>query len=133
MALAGQNVSNANNTAYADEQLEVSEATPVDTPFGEEGTGAQITGITDTRDALLDSQIQAEASTSGSLSAQQTNLQNAEAYLDEQISESSTSATPTSWPSGWAPSPGSKRSSTPGWRAIPSTASPRNRPADSAG
>jgi hypothetical protein len=91
MALAGQNVSNANNTAYADEQLEVSEATPVDTPFGEEGTGAQITGITDTRDALLDSQIQAEASTSGSLSAQQTNLQNAEAYLDEQVTSSSSS------------------------------------------
>jgi flagellar hook-associated protein 1 FlgK len=101
MALAGQNVSNANNTAYADEQLEVSEATPVDTPFGEEGTGAQITGITDTRDALLDSQIQAEASTSGSLSAQQTNLQNAEAYLDEQVTSSSSSTADDS-PNGLA-------------------------------
>jgi flagellar hook-associated protein 1 FlgK len=101
MALSGQNVANANNTAYADEQLEVSEATPVDTPFGEEGTGAQITGITDTRDALLDSQIQAEASATGSLTAQQSNLQNAEAYLDEQVS-SSTSSTTDDSPNGLA-------------------------------
>ncbi len=96
MEISGQNVSNVNNTAYADEQLVVSDSTPLDTPQGEEGTGVQATGITENRNPLLDSQIQAEASVTGSLTAQQGNLQNAEAYLDEQISTTSSSASPQS-------------------------------------
>ena len=56
----------------------------------------QATGITENRNPLLDSQIQAEASVTGSLTAQQGNLQNAEAYLDEQISTTSSSASPDS-------------------------------------
>jgi flagellar hook-associated protein 1 len=101
MTISGQNVSNVNNPAYADEQLEISEATPLDTTIGDEGTGVQMTGITESRNPLLDSQIQAETSTTGSLTAQQSNLQNAEAYLDEQISSSSSSTTPDS-PNGLA-------------------------------
>jgi len=101
MTISGQNLSNVNNPSYADEQLDVSDATPVETSIGEEGTGIQMTGISESRNPLLDSQIQAEASVSGSLTAQQTNLQNAEAYLDEQITSSSTSATPDS-PNGLA-------------------------------
>jgi flagellar hook-associated protein 1 FlgK len=101
MTISGQNLANVNNTSYADEQLVVSDATPVETPVGDEGTGVQMTGITETRNPLLDSQIQGQASVTGSLTAQQTNLQNAEAYLDEQITSSSSSATPDS-PNGLA-------------------------------
>jgi flagellar hook-associated protein 1 FlgK len=101
MTISGQNLANVNNPAYANEQLEVSEATSLDTSIGNEGTGVQMTGISESRDPLLDSQIQAEASVSGSLTAQQTNLQNAEAYLDEQISSTAASATPDS-PKGLA-------------------------------
>ena len=101
MTISGQNLANVNNPAYAEEQLDVSESTPLETPIGGEGTGIQMTGIASLRDPLLDSQIQAEASTAGSLTAQQTNLQNAEAYLNEQISSSSSSATPDS-PNGLA-------------------------------
>jgi len=101
MTISGQNVANVNNPAYADEQLVVSESTPLETPIGEEGTGIQINGISDSRDPLLDSQIQAEASTTGSLTAQQSNLQNVEAYLDEQISSTASSTTPDS-PNGLA-------------------------------
>jgi flagellar hook-associated protein 1 len=101
MALSGQNLANVNNTSYADEQLEVSESTPDETPIGDEGTGVQMTGISESRNPMLDSQIQAEASVTGSLTAQQTNLQNAEAYLDEQITSTSSSATPDS-PDGLA-------------------------------
>jgi flagellar hook-associated protein 1 FlgK len=101
MTITGQNLANASNPVYADEQLVVSEATPLETSIGDEGTGVQMTGITESRDPLLDSQIQAEASTTGSLTAQQTNLQNAEAYLDEQITSTSSSATPDS-PNGLA-------------------------------
>jgi len=96
MTISGQNVSNVNNTSYADEQLVISEATPLDTPIGEEGAGVQATGISESRNPLLDSQIQAEGSVTGSLTAQQTNLQNAESYLDEQISSTSSSPTPDS-------------------------------------
>ena len=96
MEISGQNVANANNPAYADEQLVVSDSTPLDTPVGQEGTGVQATGITESRNPLLDSQIQAEASVTGSLTAQQSNLQNAEAYLNEQISTNSSSTSPDS-------------------------------------
>ena len=91
MTITGQNLANVNNTSYAEEQLDVSESTPLNTPIGSEGAGVQATGISDLRDALLDSQIRAETSLTGSLTAQQTNLQNAEAYLNEQISSSSSS------------------------------------------
>ena len=96
MEISGQNVANVNNSAYAEEQLEISESTPLATAQGEEGTGVQATGITENRNPLLDTQIQTEASVSGSLTAQQSNLQNAEAYLDEQISSTSSSTTPES-------------------------------------
>jgi flagellar hook-associated protein 1 FlgK len=101
MDISGQNLANVNNTSYADEQLVVSESDGLETPIGEEGTGVQSTGITETRNALLDGQIQTEASTTGSLTAQQGSLQNAEAYLDEQISSTSSSTTPDS-PNGLA-------------------------------
>jgi flagellar hook-associated protein 1 len=101
MTISGQNLANVNNPAYADETLDVSEATPLQTPIGEEGTGAQMTGISESRNPLLDSQIQAEASVTGSLNAQQSNLQNAESYLDEQITSTSSSVTPDS-PNGLA-------------------------------
>jgi flagellar hook-associated protein 1 FlgK len=96
MEISGQNVANVNSTSYADETLDVSESTPLDTPIGEEGTGVDATGIAEARNPLLDSQIRAEAGVTGSLTAQQTNLQNAEAYLDEQISSATSSTTPDS-------------------------------------
>jgi len=101
MTISGQNLANVNNPAYANETLNIAESTPLETPVGGEGTGVQMTSITESRNPLLDTQIQAEASTTGSLTAQQTNLQNAEAYLDEQISSTSNSATPSS-PNGLA-------------------------------
>ncbi len=101
MTISGQNLANVNNPAYANETLNIAESTPLETPVGGEGTGVQMSSITESRNPLLDTQIQAEASTTGSLTAQQTNLQNAEAYLDEQISSTSNSATPSS-PNGLA-------------------------------
>ncbi len=101
MAISGQNVSNANNASYADEQLVTSESTPLDTVIGDEGTGIQMTDITSSRNPLLDSQIQAETSATGSLNVQQSSLQNTEAYLDETIT-SSTSSTTADSPNGLA-------------------------------
>ena len=101
MTVSGQNLANVNNPSYADEQLVISDSTPDETPIGDEGTGVQMTGITETRNPLLDTQIQGETSVTGSLTAQQTSLQNAESYLDEQITTTASSATPDS-PNGLA-------------------------------
>lgn len=96
MSVASNNLANVNNSSYATENLVVDTATPLQTSIGQEGTGDVATGITEIRNALLDSQIQSQTSETGSLTAQQTNLQNAESYLDEQISSTSSSATPDS-------------------------------------
>ena len=92
-ALAGQNMANVNNPAYADEQLVVQEASPLETSAGEEGTGVEAVSITSMRDALLDAQIAAEGSVTGSLTSQQSALQDAEAYLNEELSSTSSSST----------------------------------------
>ncbi len=95
-AIAGQNLANVNNPAYADEQLEIQEATPLETPTGEEGTGVDAVSITSMRDALLDAQIVAEGSVTGSLTSQQSALQQAEAYLNEKLGTSSSSSASSS-------------------------------------
>src|ERR1700761_6792749 len=95
-AVAGQNLANVNNTAYAREQLNVQSSSDLQTPIGQEGTGVEAVSITEVRDALLDNQIQSEGSVSSSLTAQQTALQDAETYLNEQISSQSTTASGTS-------------------------------------
>ncbi|HEX3798084.1 MAG TPA: flagellar hook-associated protein FlgK [Verrucomicrobiae bacterium] len=95
-AVAGQNLANVNNPAYARQQLNVQTSPDLQTPVGNEGTGVEAISITEARDALLDNQIQSEGSVSSSLTSQQTALQDAETYLNEQLSASSTSNLPSS-------------------------------------
>ena len=92
-AVAGQNLANVNNPGYAEEQVNLQTDDPLQTPVGEEGTGVQAVSITEVRDALLDSQIQSEGSVTGSLTSQQSALQEAEAYLNEQLSGSTSAGT----------------------------------------
>jgi flagellar hook-associated protein 1 FlgK len=97
MEVTGQNLANVNTTGYARQQLVTQAATPLQTSIGQEGTGVEATGISQSVDSLLDSQIQSETSVSGSLNAQQQALQNAETSLNEQIANTSNG---TSSPSG---------------------------------
>src|SRR5580698_8978386 len=97
MEVTGQNLANVNNTAYSRQQLTIQAATPLQTSIGQEGTGVEATGISQATDALLNGQIQAENSVSGSLNAQQQALQDAETSLNEEITNTSTG---TSSPSG---------------------------------
>jgi flagellar hook-associated protein 1 FlgK len=90
MDVTGQNLANVNNPAYTRQQLVVQAATPLQTPNGQEGTGVEATGISQASDALLNTQIQSENSVSSSLTAQQTALQYAETYINEQITNTST-------------------------------------------
>ncbi len=94
--VSGQNLANVNNPAYSRQQLVVQTATPLQTTIGQEGTGVQAVAITQLRSSILDGQIQAEASVTGSLNVQQLALQDAEAGLGEQIQSSSADpSTPT--------------------------------------
>ncbi|MGA2557202.1 MAG: hypothetical protein ABSG04_13105, partial [Verrucomicrobiota bacterium] len=101
-AVAGQNMANVNNPAYAREQAVIQTSEPIATPAGEEGTGADVVSITEARNSLLDNQIQSESSVTSSFLAQQSGLQNAETFLGEQLSTSSTSGTSASSTGGLA-------------------------------
>ena len=83
--IAGHNLANASNTAYARQRLEIQTSTPLPTSIGAEGTGADAVAIRQLRDTFLDQQIQGETSVTGSLQAQQTALQYAQAGIGEQL------------------------------------------------
>jgi len=93
VAVSGQNMANANNPAYAREQLQIEASTPLPTTTGQQGTGADAVAITEVRDALLDAQIRNETSVTGSLQSQQTALQYVQAALGEQLSSSGATGT----------------------------------------
>ena len=89
--VAGQNLANANNTAYARQRLVIQTSTPIATGIGLEGTGAQATAIVQLRDGLLDQQITNETSLGGFLQSQQTALQYVQTNLGEQLQGATTS------------------------------------------
>lgn len=96
VAVAGQNLANVNNPAYARQRLTIQTSTPILTGLGSEGTGADAVAIRQLRDAFLDGQIQSETSVTGFLQSQQTALQYAEAGLGEQLTSSASTGGATS-------------------------------------
>ena len=86
-AVAGQNLANVNNAAYARQSAGTSRRrTRLTLPAGQEGTGVVAVSITQVRSALLDNQIQSEEGVyRDRLTAQQSALEDAETYLNEQI------------------------------------------------
>jgi flagellar hook-associated protein 1 FlgK len=95
-SVTGENLANVNNPAYSRQVVQTGPSAPLQTLVGEEGTGIDVTSISQIRDALLDTQIQSEAGVTGSLNAQQTALQYAETALDEQVTNVSTSGSDSS-------------------------------------
>lgn len=83
--VAGQNLANVNNPAYARQRVAIATSLTINSEVGPQGTGADAVAIVQMRSAILDNQIQAEASNRGSLSAQQTALQYTQAALGTQI------------------------------------------------
>ncbi len=102
-SVTGENLANVNNPAYARQRVLLGPSPPLQTLIGQEGTGVESVSISQIRNALVDTQIQAEAGVSSSLNSQQTALQFAEAALSEQITNASTSGADSS-PSGLASS-----------------------------
>jgi flagellar hook-associated protein 1 FlgK len=90
--VAGHNLSNINNPNYSRQRVEIETSVYVDTPIGPQGTGASVVAIRQLRDQLLDDQITAETSLSGSLTGQQRALQYAQANLGQQIDRQASGA-----------------------------------------
>lgn len=72
--LAGHNLANVSNPAYARQRLKIQTATGVPTEDGLQGGGVEITGIEHFRDYLLDRQV--------------ANEQSVLAYLDQKKKDS---------------------------------------------
>lgn len=96
--VAGQNLANVTNEAYARQRVTIQTSPSLATAIGMQGTGAEAIGIRQLRDSLLDGHIQNELSVGGYWDAQQRALQYGQTYLGEFIdrqadSLSSTTAT----------------------------------------
>lgn len=83
--VAGQNLANVNNPAYARQRVAISTSLTISSAMGPQGTGADAVAIVQMRSAILDNQIQAEASLRGGLESRQIALQYAQAALGVQI------------------------------------------------
>ncbi len=88
VAVAGHNLANVNNTAYARQRLQLTTATPVDSPFGPLGHGVDGSAVVQLRNSILDARISVETSARGSLEAQQEALQLTESNFGQAISGS---------------------------------------------
>ena len=90
--VAGHNLANVNNPAYSRQRINLQTSLTLPTPFGPQGTGVDVASIQQMRSAVLDSQIQTEASVRGFLDAKQRALQSGEAILGQQIDRQSSGA-----------------------------------------
>ena len=100
LEVTGQNLSNVNNPAYSRQRVQISTSIPTETPIGLQGTGVQVTGIQQLRNAILDGEVRDESSVGGYWSGQQSALQNAQTelgqFLDINASGSSSTSSTTS-------------------------------------
>ncbi len=83
--VAGQNLANVNNPAYARQRVQLATSVTTIGESGPQGSGVDAVAIVHMRSAILDNQIQAEGSVRGSLESQQLALQYAQASLGAQI------------------------------------------------
>ena len=96
MEVAGHNLANVNNPAYARQRVTLQTSLPLTDPrLGAQGTGADITAITQIRDTLLDEQIRIETSARGALDAEQQGLQYAQAGLGQEVNTGAAGANGT--------------------------------------
>ena len=90
--VAGHNLANVNNPAFARQRVIIQTSPTVQTGIGPQGTGADAVGIQQLRSALLDQQIQSEITKTGFYTSEQSALQYAQADLGQQIDRQSSSA-----------------------------------------
>ena len=87
--VAGQNLANVNNAAYARQRVLLQTSVTLPSAIGPQGTGAEAASIQQIRDLLLDGQMQNELSVGGYWESQQRALQYAQVSLGEIINTNS--------------------------------------------
>jgi flagellar hook-associated protein 1 FlgK len=90
--LAGHNLANASNPAFARQRIRVQSSEPIPTAHGAQGAGAKVVAFEQIRSAVLDSAIITERSVSGFLEAKQRALIQAQAYLGQMIDRQAAAA-----------------------------------------
>lgn len=90
--VAGHNLSNVNNPAYARQRLRIESAPTVPDPVGPQGTGAESVAIRQIRDNLIDRQLASEISVTAQMEAAQQAYQYAQANLAQQIDRKASGA-----------------------------------------
>jgi flagellar hook-associated protein 1 len=83
--VAGHNLANVNNPAYARQRMQIQSSATVPSAVGPQGTGAENAAIRQVRSALVDRQLFGEISITGLLEAEQQAYQYAQANLGQQI------------------------------------------------
>jgi flagellar hook-associated protein 1 FlgK len=91
LQVTSNNLANVNTTGYARQTVDIGSPGVMETSVGEVSMGVQVTGIQQARDQFLDTQVAQEISLTNSLQAQDTQLTQAQSYLGEQLSSSSSS------------------------------------------
>ncbi|HEX3856447.1 MAG TPA: flagellar hook-associated protein FlgK [Verrucomicrobiae bacterium] len=94
--VTGQNLANVNTTGYTRQSVEIQTSPDISTVIGPEGTGANAVAIQQVVNAILNSQIQSQQSTSGYWNAQQTALQSAQTGLNEFLNGTGSATSSTS-------------------------------------
>ena len=85
--VAGHNLANVNNPAYARQRLNLQTSTPIGDSAGILGTGVDAGSIVSLRDRLVDEEMTSETSLTGSLESQQNAVRNAQTNLGEQVDQ----------------------------------------------
>jgi flagellar hook-associated protein 1 len=83
--VAGHNLANVNNPAYARQRVTIQSSAQINSVNGPVGNGVDAVAIQQIRNDLVDQQLIGETSVGGSLEAQQRALQYAQANLGQQI------------------------------------------------
>ena len=89
ISITGQNVSNLDNSSYADESVVLQDD-------GLGLSGVTVAGVSSSRNPLLDAQVAAQTSVASSLTTQQQYLQTAQSVLGENLTNTSSSSSSTS-------------------------------------
>ena len=90
--LAGHNLANVSNSAYARQRLTLETARGVPTEEGLQGGGVDITGVEQFRDFLLDRQVANEQSVLAYLDQKKKILQYTQAAIGQELDRASSSA-----------------------------------------
>ncbi len=90
--VAGHNLANVNNPAYARQRIQIQSSQTVPDAVGPQGTGAENVAIQQVRNALVDRQLFGEISVTGLLESEQQAYQYAQANLGQRIDRSASGA-----------------------------------------